>query len=189
MLKKLFFGCFAFAVLAFMILQSPAWKLRDFDQIFYVTVAYDLDKHGVFSNGIFAAGDDSTIARPPPGMFFGPVYPALVFVAMKIDPRFAAAVRCSVEADRGYRDEASCEAYALPMRLINAFLLVIGLLAVAGAAEVILARKSAFFIAGLLALAALAAVRGYIFSYVMSESAITLPEIGAFTFSSRVFPG
>ena len=172
MLKKLFFGCFAFAVLAFMILQSPAWKLRDFDQIFYVTVAYDLDKHGVFSNGIFAAGDDSTIARPPPGMFFGPVYPALVFAAMKIDPRFAAAVRCSVEADRGYRDEASCEAYALPMRLINAFLLVIGLLAVAGAAEVILARKSAFFIAGLLALAALAAVRGYIFSYVMTESAI-----------------
>ena len=75
MLKNLFFGCFAFAVLAFMILQSPAWKLRDFDQIFYVTIAYDLDKHGVFSNGIFAAGDDSTIARPPPGMFFGPVYP------------------------------------------------------------------------------------------------------------------
>jgi 4-amino-4-deoxy-L-arabinose transferase-like glycosyltransferase len=155
-----------------MILQSPAWKLRDFDQIFYVTIAYDLDKHGVFSNGLFAAGDDSTSARPPAGMFFGPVYPALIFAAMKLDPRFAAAVRCSVEADRGYRDEASCEAYALPMRLINAFLLVIGLLAVACAAEVILARKSAFFIAGLLALAALAAVRGYIFSYVMTESAI-----------------
>jgi 4-amino-4-deoxy-L-arabinose transferase-like glycosyltransferase len=153
-------------------LQSPAWKLRDFDQIFYVTIAYDLDKHGVFSNGLFAAGDDSTSARPPAGMFFGPVYPALIFAAMKLDPRFAAAVRCSVEADRGYRDEASCEAYALPMRLINAFLLVIGLLAVACAAEVILARKSAFFIAGLLALAALAAVRGYIFSYVMTESAI-----------------
>src|SRR5262249_62230323 len=55
---------------------------------------------------------------------------------------------------------------------INAFLLVIGLLAVASAAEVMLARKSAFFIAGLLALAALVAVRGYIFSYVMTESAI-----------------
>src|SRR5262249_18514961 len=121
MLKKLFFGCFAFAVLAFMILQSPACKLRDFDQIFYVTVAYDLGKRGGLSNGILAADDDSPTARPPPGMFFGPVYPALVFVAMKIDPRFAAAVRCSVEADRGYRDEASCEAYALPMRLINAF--------------------------------------------------------------------
>jgi len=171
MLKKLFFGCFAFAVLSFMILQSPAWKLRDFDQIFYVSIAYDLDKYGVFSNGPFAAVD-STVARPSPGMFFGPVYPALVLAAMKLDGRFATAVRCSVEADRGHRNEASCEAYAAPMRLINACLLLIGLIAVACAAEVILERKSAFFVAGLLALAALAAQREYIFSYVMTESAI-----------------
>jgi 4-amino-4-deoxy-L-arabinose transferase-like glycosyltransferase len=171
MLKKLLFACFAFVVFSFMLLQSPEWKLRDFDQIFYVTIAYDLDKYGVFSNGPFAAVD-STIARPSPGMFFGPVYPALVLAAMKLDARFAAAVRCSVEVDRGQRDEANCEAYAVPMRLINACLLVIGLIAVACAAEVILERKSAFFIAGLLALAALAAQRGYIFSYVMTESTI-----------------
>ncbi|HEY4859112.1 MAG TPA: hypothetical protein VII14_04130, partial [Xanthobacteraceae bacterium] len=74
MLKKLLFGCIAFAVLSFMILNRPAWKLNDFDQPFYVTIAYDLDKYGVFSNGPFAPVD-STIARPPPGMFFGPVYP------------------------------------------------------------------------------------------------------------------
>jgi 4-amino-4-deoxy-L-arabinose transferase-like glycosyltransferase len=171
MLKRLLFGCFAFAVLSFMILQSPAWKLRDFDQIFYVTIAYDLDKYGVFSNGPFAAVD-STVPRPSPGMFFGPVYPALVLAAMKLDGRFAAAVRCSVEANRGHRDEASCEAYAVPIRLINACLLLIGLIAVACAAELILERKSAFFVAGLLALAALAAQREYIFSYVMTESAV-----------------
>src|SRR5262245_66583243 len=57
MLKKLFFGCFAFAVLSFMILQSPAWKLRDFDQIFYVTIAYDLDKYVLFCNRAFDAVD------------------------------------------------------------------------------------------------------------------------------------
>jgi 4-amino-4-deoxy-L-arabinose transferase-like glycosyltransferase len=171
MLKKSFFACFALAVLSFMILQSPAWKLRDFDQVFYVSIAYDLDKYGVFSNGPFAAVD-STVARPSPGMFFGPVYPALVLTAMKLDGRFAAAVRCSVEANRGQRDEASCEAYAVPMRLINACLLLIGLIAVAYAAEVILERKSAFFVAGLLALATLAAQPEYIFSYVMTESAV-----------------
>src|SRR6478672_3491184 len=34
MLKKLLFGCIAFAVLSFMILNRPAWKLNDFDQPF-----------------------------------------------------------------------------------------------------------------------------------------------------------
>jgi 4-amino-4-deoxy-L-arabinose transferase-like glycosyltransferase len=171
MLKKLLFGCFAFVVLSFLILHSPAWKLRDFDQIFYVTIAYDLDRHGVFSNGPFAAVD-STVERPEAGMFFGPAFPTLVLAAMKLDGRFAQAVRCSVEADRGRRDEATCEAYSFPMRLINACLLVIGLIAVGSAAEVILERRSAFFIAGLLTLAALTAVREYIFSYIMTESAI-----------------
>jgi hypothetical protein len=170
MLKKLLFGCFAFAVLSFTILNRPAWKLLDFDQGFYVTIAYDLDKHGVFSNGPFAKVD-STVARPPPGMFFGPLYPTLVLAAMKLDPRFAAAVQCAVEADRGHHDQASCEAYALPMRLLNAFLLALGLIAVAGAAEIIVGRKSAFLVAGLAALAAAATESG-IFSYVMTESAI-----------------
>jgi hypothetical protein len=170
MLKKLLFGCLAFAVLSFTILSRPDWKLLDFDQGFYVTIAYDLDKHGVFSNGPFAKVD-STVARPPPGMFFGPLYPTLVLAAMKLDPRFAAAVRCAVEADRGHRDQASCEAYALPMRLLNAFLLALGLIAVAGAAEIIVGRRSAFLVAGLSALAAVA-VESNIFSYVMTESAI-----------------
>ncbi len=170
MLKKLLFGCFAFAVLSLTILNRPAWKLLDFDQGFYVTIAYDLDKHGVFSNGPFAKAD-STLARPPPGMFFGPLYPTLVLVAMKLDPRFAAAVRCAVEADRGHRDQASCEAYALPMRLLNAFLLALGLIAIAGAAEIIVGRKSAFLVAGLSAVAGVAA-ESAIFSYVMTESAI-----------------
>jgi hypothetical protein len=170
MLKKLLFGCFAFAVLSFTILNRPDWKLLDFDQGFYVTIAYDLDKHGVFSNGPFAKVD-STVARPPPGMFFGPLYPTLVLAAMKLDPRFAAAVRCAVEADRGHRDRASCEAYALPMRLLAAFLLALGLIAVAVAAEIIVGRQSAFLVAGLSALAAVA-VESNIFSYVMTESAI-----------------
>jgi 4-amino-4-deoxy-L-arabinose transferase-like glycosyltransferase len=170
MLKKLLVGCFAFAVLSFTILSRPDWKLLDFDQGFYVTIAYDLDRHGVFSNGPFAKVD-STVARPPPGMFFGPLYPTLVLAAMKLDPRFAAAVRCAVEADRAHRDQASCEAYALSMRLLNAFLLALGLIAVAGAAEIIVGRRSAFLVAGLSALAAVA-VESNIFSYVMTESAI-----------------
>src|SRR4029453_8743413 len=161
MLRKLLFGCLAFAVLSFTILSRPDWKLLDFDQGFYVTIAYDLDKHGVFSNGPFAKVDRGGRRPPPP----------LVLAAMKLDPRFAAAVRCAVEADRAHRDQGTCEAYALPMRLLNAFLLALGLIAVAGAAEIIVGRRSAFLVAGLSALAA-AAVECNIFSYVMTESAI-----------------
>jgi hypothetical protein len=162
---------FGFAVLSLAILHRPDWKLRDFDQVLYVTIAYDLDKHGVFGNGIFDPVNSAAVP-PRPGMFFGPVFPAVVFAAMKLDPRFAQAVRCSVESDRGHTDESRCEAYARPIRLFNAFCLAAGLLAVASAAELMFRRKrSVFVLTGLFALAALAN-QADIFSFVMTESLI-----------------
>ena len=163
-------GIVAFATLSALILNRPAYTLQDFDQPFYITIAYDLDKWGVFSNG--QIGDfDSTYARPPSGMFFGPVYPVLILGAMKLDPRFAEAVRCSVEADREHRDEATCEPYEIPMRLLNAFLLAIGIVAVASSAELIFPRRRIFLLTGALALTAAAFECG-IFSYLMTESTI-----------------
>ena len=73
----------AFAVLAAAITSRPPKWLSDFDQSFYLTIAYDIDRHGVFSNGIFDK-TDSTRAAPAPGMFFVPGYPLLVLAAMKI---------------------------------------------------------------------------------------------------------
>src|ERR1700728_3321372 len=124
----------ALVILGALIVTKPTRTLQDFDQPFYVTLAYDLDRYGTFSNGFFGTVDDTAMA-PAPGMFFGPVYPALVAVMMKLDPRFAAAVRCSVEANRGHRDIATCDPYDLPMRLLNALLLAIAVVAVAAAAE------------------------------------------------------
>ena len=49
----------AFLVLGLSILSRPDWKLRDFDQVFYVTIAYDLDRYGTFSDGIFDPVDSS----------------------------------------------------------------------------------------------------------------------------------
>jgi 4-amino-4-deoxy-L-arabinose transferase-like glycosyltransferase len=160
----------AFGVLSALILNRPAWTLQDFDQPFYITIAYDLDKWGVFSNG--ALGDtDSTYARPQSGMFFGPVYPLLILGAMKVDARFAQAVRCSVEANRGHRDEATCEPYEIPMRLLNAFLLALGIVAVASTAQLIFPKRAMFLPAGALALTAAAFECG-MFSYLMTESTI-----------------
>src|SRR5262249_33543697 len=107
---RIAFGLMIFAVLATAILLRPPKWLSDFDQSFYLSIAYDLDHHGVFSNGVFGEAD-RTVAGPRPGMFFGPVYPWLVFAAGKLDPRFAAAVDCSVEANRKERDGAECEVY------------------------------------------------------------------------------
>src|ERR1700758_1218379 len=105
----------AFLVLGLSILSRPDWKLRDFDQVFYVTIAYDLDRYGIFSDGIFDPVD-SSVTRAQPGMFFGPVFPAMIFAVMNLDHRFAQALRCSVDSNRGHRDESGCDAYEAPIR-------------------------------------------------------------------------
>jgi hypothetical protein len=154
-------------LLAAIVSQPPKW-LNDFDQSFYLTVAYDLDRHGVFSNGVFDKVD-STVARPPPGMFFGPLYPLLVLAAIRVDPRFAAAVACSVEANHKARDGAECEVYARPMHLLHAGLLALGVVAVALAAEVIFTCAGVFWLTSVLATLALLPDTD-LFSFVMTES-------------------
>jgi hypothetical protein len=158
----------AFLVLAAALATRPARSLMDFDQPFYVTIAYDLDRYGVFSNGIFS-GAENTQEPPPAGMFFGPVYPVLVLAAMKVDHRFAAAVHCSVEADRAHQDQATCEPYATPMRIIHAFLLALGVLAIAAAAEQMFRAERVFWLAGVLATLGLVA-ESDVFSFIMTES-------------------
>jgi hypothetical protein len=77
---RIVFGLLVFAVLATAILSRPAKWLGDFDQSFYLTIAYDLNHHGVFSNGVFDKVN-STVAIPPPGIFFGPIYPWIIVAA------------------------------------------------------------------------------------------------------------
>jgi 4-amino-4-deoxy-L-arabinose transferase-like glycosyltransferase len=160
----------AFATLAVLVVSKPTRNLQDFDEPFYVTLAYDLDRYGVFSNGPFSDVDDTATA-PPAGMFFGPVYPLVVAATMKLDPRFAAAVRCSVEADRDHRAIATCDPYDRPMRLINALLLAIAVVAIASSAELIFRRRAMFLPAGACALIAVG-FESDMFSYVMTESTI-----------------
>jgi hypothetical protein len=150
------FFLFAFVLLVTLILQRADRALNDFDGSFYVTIAYDLDRYGVFSNGVFGDVDDSVVKHPQPGMFFGPVFPFVVYTAMQLDPRFAEAVRCSVEADHGHRDEKTCEPYTWPIRLFNAFLLALGATAVACAARLLFPQQRGIFpLTGLLVLTAL----------------------------------
>ena len=153
------------------IVTRPDWKLRDFDQVFYVTIAYDLNRYGVFSDGIFDPVD-SSVQLAKPGMFFGPVFPAMVFAVMQLDHRFAEAVRCSVDSNRGHQDESICEAYEVPIRILNSILLAIGAAAIGLAADLIFRQTPwTFLFANFFATVALAS-EAHILSFVMTESAI-----------------
>src|SRR5258705_11265058 len=115
-------GLLSFAVLVAAITAKPARTLSDFDQSFYLTIAYDLNHHGVFSNGVFD-GVDSTREVPPPGMFFVPGYPLVVLGAMKLDARFAKAAECTVINQE--KEAADCEPYEIDIRIVQAPLLTL----------------------------------------------------------------
>jgi hypothetical protein len=165
---RVVFALIIFATLTTgILLRNPKW-LSDFDQSFYITIAYDLVHHGVFSNGVFD-NVDSTQEAPPPGRFFAPVYPAVVAALMIIDPRFARAADCSVESNAGSRPGSQCEVYARPAHLANALFLILGVLAVGLTAELIVGMTAAFWLAGMLATVALLSDAD-LFSFVMTES-------------------
>jgi hypothetical protein len=166
---RIVLGVLVFGLLAVAITGKPTKRLNDFDQSFYLTIAFDLDRHGVFSNGIFD-DTDSTATQPSPGMFFGPVYPLLVLAATKVDSRFAKALECAVESNHRKRDPATCDIYARPIHLLHALLLALGVLAIAFSAEVIFGRQPIFYVSGALATLALLP-EADLFSYIMTESA------------------
>ena len=155
-------------VVALAIAARPAKRMVDFDQSFYLTIAYDLDRHGVFSNGVFDSVD-STVAAPPPGMFFAPLYPVLIAAAMKVDARFARAVACTVEADHKKHALEICEIYPWPMHVIHVLFLTLGILAIALSGEMIFSSLRVFYVGGILAAAAVA-LEAELFSYIMTES-------------------
>ncbi len=177
-LPRILFGLGVFAALTVAIFCWMPKTLFDFDASHYTTIAYDLDRYGTFSNGLFD-DVDSTRAAPPPGMFFGPLYPALVAAAMQVDPRFKRAVVCWVTADARKQDgTARCERYAAPMLVLHALFLALGILAIARAGELIFNSEWMFWAAGSLA-AVGALLESELFSFVMTES-VTFGLYGIF---------
>jgi len=168
-LSRLTFACVILALLTTAILWQTPKALNDFDQRVYLSIAYDLDRYGVFSNGVFD-DTDSTVVVPSPGMIFGPAYPWIAFAAMRVDGRFAEAVRCAVESSRDHQPAEVCEAYALPIRIVHSIFLTLGVIAIACASETIFGRQRMFWLAGIFSTVALV-VEADLLSYVMTESA------------------
>jgi hypothetical protein len=166
--SRIVFALTVFLVLAAAILTRPPKPLDEFDQPFYLTVAYDLIHHGVFSNGFINLGNAAGVT-PSPGMFFGPLYPSLIAGVTEIDARFAKTVDCGAETYLAKRSATECDVYVRPMLLIHALLLTLGVLAVARAAEVLFAERGIFWLTGVVATGALLADANQ-FSFLMTES-------------------
>jgi hypothetical protein len=71
-------------VCGFLWSRAPLRSLAEYDQPFYVGIAYDLRNWGRFTDGFLFAGSDAEKPRPP-GMRFAPLYPALVAVTAARD--------------------------------------------------------------------------------------------------------
>jgi hypothetical protein len=168
LLLRLGFVVAVFAVLATALVTRPLKRLTDFDQSFYLTIAYDLRHHGTFSNGVLD-DVDSTRAVPKPGMFFAPLYPLVIAGVAALDARFAATLDCTIEANEKHRELASCDTYARPMFVVHAAVLTVGVVAIALAAEIIFAGATVFLLAGVLA--SLGVLwEADLFSHLMTES-------------------
>lgn len=165
---RLAFIALLFSALAGAIAGQHEKRLIDFDQSFYLTIAYDLVHHGTFSNGIFDHVD-STRAKPPPGMFFAPLYPLVVAAAAKIDARFAATLDCTIEANEQHRPLETCEIYARPLLVANAVFITAGVVAIAATAETIFAGAALFYLAALLAAVGIGS-EADLLSFLMTES-------------------
>ena len=166
-------AAFALAILLILsaaILTRPPKQLDQFDQPFYLTIAYHLIHHGVFSNGSIDPGNGAS-AAPPPGMFFGPIYPSLIALVARIDARFAKSVDCGAEHYLATKTAGQCDIYVRPMLLLHALLLALGALAVARAAELLFPVGPIFWFTGVLATGALLADADQ-FSFLMTESAV-----------------
>src|SRR5262245_46376188 len=93
--------------------------LSEYDQPFYIGIAYDLRNTGRFTDGFVFANTDVGQIRPS-GMRFSPLYPALVAVAMAVDTNFAHAVDCVVNSNA---KDLSCPAAAGLVRLMQFLML------------------------------------------------------------------
>lgn len=109
----------SFLVLYVKNLDRPSYPLAVFDQSFYLSIAYDVARHGVFGDGVFDQVD-GTRQAPPPGMFIAPVYPALLSLVMRFDPAFFAAAGCMLEARaQGRAGDSGCPNHTSIMRPLH----------------------------------------------------------------------
>ena len=130
--------------------RTPVLSLADYDQTFYLGIAYDLRATGRFTDGFVFAKSDAQQPRPP-GMRFAPLYPNLIAATAAWDASFANAIACIVgSAGR----EPACGTSASLIRWLQFMMLVAFYVLVWWIAGEVLATPRAGWVALALALMA-----------------------------------
>src|ERR1043165_1181966 len=157
-----------FAFLAVTLLSRDPPNISESDQVFYHSIAFDLDKYGVFTNGVWgAAGSEKE--PPPAGMMYMPLYPALVWLGMQLDENFARAITCANQARQQPNLQPKCEPYTRPMMVMHAILLSLGVIAVGLAGRLIVPGPWTFPLTAAVATAGVFSHAG-LFSFMMTEA-------------------
>lgn len=161
-------GLLAFVALLAALLTRPVPPVEDFDQSFYFSIAHDLSRYGVYSNGVFGPSGTET-APPQAGMFFMPLYPLVIWGAMQIDARFDATIACANKLRIDRAQYKRCPPYSFPVMVLHAVMLALGAFAAAKAGAVILKAPAVFYLMLAVTTAGLYSHAG-LFSYMMTES-------------------
>src|SRR5262245_43842093 len=158
------------AMVAALIVCGLLWSrtsvppLSEFDQTFYIGIAYDLRSTGRFTDGFVFTPGDAPQPRSP-GMRFAPLYPALVAATAAWDADFARAMECVVHSHGG---DATCPAKADLIRLLQLGMLAVFLWLIWWIAREVLDSQRAGWIALLLASTTVPLLLQYV-NYVMTE--------------------
>ena len=144
--------------------RTEVRPLTEYDQPFYIGIAYDLRSTGRFTDGFLFAPADAGQMRPS-GMRFSPLYPTLVAVAMAVDSSFAHAVECVVKSNA---KSAACPTTARSVRVLQFLMLAMFLVIVWWVAREVLGSARAGLIAVVIA-AMTAPVLLRFVNYVMTE--------------------
>ncbi len=167
---KTFRGQFIFAalitlVVVFCQVQSIETDLHASDGYTYLAVAKDLADTGIFGDAAFKGSADLQGAQGQ-GMFFAPLYPALVAGVMKLDPVFYENVACHLSAG----NPADCSNDMGLFRVVQSVLAALSALLVWLAAWVLTHRYGVAWIALILALDAEA--YAYYTAQIMTENLV-----------------
>jgi hypothetical protein len=176
-----------FAVLLAVGTATRPRTLDVFDQPFYATTAWDLLRHGTYSDGVFDEIDSSRDV-PPPGMFLGPGYPLLLAGMMVLDPGLKESAACLVRHRAAGDVAANCPPHrglTLPVQMA----LCAGALAFLFAAARRLSGGTAIAaLATAIGLGTLASYAGLI-TLAMTESLALFLFAGAALLFLRLFQG
>jgi hypothetical protein len=157
----------AFVLFAWTLLERDPPNISESDQVFYHSIAYDLHRYGVFSNGIWGPAGHANQA-PPAGMMYVPLYPAVIWAGMQVDARFAEAIACANQIRSDPSAPRHCVPYTRPLMLAHALFLALGILAISLAGFLIIPHRWAFPLTAVLATAGTFSHAG-LFIYLMTE--------------------